>query len=807
MNIIRHQKPPLTPQVHLFDRYGDDYQIDSLGRTLVIDSIGQQTRPIHQGRAYLFDGVDDYVALATTLSSSLERSYFNRANGIVRFTWIPSRVDVRQSLFSIGSNDVNTGEGSSGISFRILEGGNVIWVKMFGSSPIYFTLPFIVQIGVAYDIIFYFDNATNQCGVYWNGTFLVTGECLVLYNATENGTVIGAEWFTYTTNSTFNYQQGKIFAWQYYPYSASILTNLLAYNQYQMLPNAGCLAFYKCDEQAGAIAYDSSGNEKYGVINNATINTFHSTQNLYSYQNEVGYNYQNTGVYIPRNESDISKDILGNNLTFFGRVKYNAFFKNSNCATFSGSQYIDFGITPATELSNFIVSFWANPGGSFPYSTLACVSYNDDSGTGRGGYRIRKGPNNSIMMDAGNGGGILAQTNTTFSNPNIWYHFILVYNAGAGQFYVNGVADGSPVTAGLNYPPVGGPKKTGLGCMLADFNQSNPTSFWEGGLAGFQIAEYSASNLSKALAQQNLDNVVFYAPLAEGGGFTAYDVSGNGRHGRIMNATLYIFWGMRQNFLHYNLMKGNNGPLYYTSNFDISDDGWYVINGTKSIVNDPSNSSNKVLKTVRVGTDICSTRYALSGLVAGLFYSYSFRIRLLVCGNANQQLYFRHKIGVAFISVGNGDIISVNDGWLTINGSFQATDETDFTIQSTGEAGLSRSDGDTWLIDDVSIVQEAYVPALLNNPTLDAAGRIVSNQVKPRSFTKCETQIDFTSEIASPYATLSGVPSAYTASNTFQDNNRRFNCSISKLNNYLIYPTAITNNAVIAKIKNYLKQP
>jgi hypothetical protein len=32
-----------------------------------MDSIGRQTRTIHKGWAYLFDGVDDYVALATYL--------------------------------------------------------------------------------------------------------------------------------------------------------------------------------------------------------------------------------------------------------------------------------------------------------------------------------------------------------------------------------------------------------------------------------------------------------------------------------------------------------------------------------------------------------------------------------------------------------------------------------------------------------------------------------------------------------------------------------------------------------------------
>ena len=118
------------------------------------------------------------------------------------------------------------------------------------------------------------------------------------------------------------------------------------------------------------------------------------------------------------------------------------------------------------------------------------------------------------------------------------------------------LSDGSPITAGLNYPPAGGPKKTGLGCMLADFNQSNPTSFWEGGLAGFQIAPYSTTNLSKALAQQNLNNVAFYAPLSEGGGFTAHDVSINQKHGTIFNSTIATFWGTKQNYFHYNLMKG-----------------------------------------------------------------------------------------------------------------------------------------------------------------------------------------------------------------------------------------------------------
>ena len=83
-------------------------------------------------------------------------------------------------------------------------------------------------------------------------------------------------------------------------------------------------SLYKCDENAGTTAYDSSGNGNHGAIQNATLSSFHAEQDVYSYQNQVGYtegdgsNGAVVGVFIPRDESDIAKDVLGNPLQYNG---------------------------------------------------------------------------------------------------------------------------------------------------------------------------------------------------------------------------------------------------------------------------------------------------------------------------------------------------------------------------------------------------------------------------------------------------------------------------------------------------------
>ena len=52
------------------------------------------------------------------------------------------------------------------------------------------------------------------------------------------------------------------------------------------------VAHYKCDEQNWVVSYDSTWNENHWLIKDATLSTFHTTQNIYSYQNLIGYNKQ-----------------------------------------------------------------------------------------------------------------------------------------------------------------------------------------------------------------------------------------------------------------------------------------------------------------------------------------------------------------------------------------------------------------------------------------------------------------------------------------------------------------------------------
>lgn len=97
---------------------------------------------------------------------------------------------------------------------------------------------------------------------------------------------------------------------------------------------SGLFAWYKCDESAGINSYDSSGNGHHGSIMNAS-ESIHSTQPIYSWQNEVGYSID-SNFYIPRDESNTSKDVLGDDLEYKGQVAYNALAKQSNCLYLDG---------------------------------------------------------------------------------------------------------------------------------------------------------------------------------------------------------------------------------------------------------------------------------------------------------------------------------------------------------------------------------------------------------------------------------------------------------------------------------------
>lgn len=143
-------------------------------------------------------------------------------------------------------------------------------------------------------------------------------------------------------NNGANVCQCNIFDVRYY--SSSItqdeLNYIYTFGKTGTSPtNANLIAQYKCDEQDGTTSYDSSGNGNNGTITNATLANFHTTQDIYSFQNQVGYNLSGA-VYIPRDESDPTNDVLGNPLTYTGARPNDGALINSSCLTADGSLYI-----------------------------------------------------------------------------------------------------------------------------------------------------------------------------------------------------------------------------------------------------------------------------------------------------------------------------------------------------------------------------------------------------------------------------------------------------------------------------------
>ncbi len=108
--------------------------------------------------------------------------------------------------------------------------------------------------------------------------------------------------------------------------------------------------FYKMDENSGTTCYDSSGNGNHGTIIDAITvspeqdtNSIHQYQDVKSWHNDVGYSLDISGtypVYIPRDENNVLKDVLGNNLQYKGRVPSKAKFVNSPCFLGNGIAYL-----------------------------------------------------------------------------------------------------------------------------------------------------------------------------------------------------------------------------------------------------------------------------------------------------------------------------------------------------------------------------------------------------------------------------------------------------------------------------------
>jgi len=314
-------------------------------------------------------------------------------------------------------------------------------------------------------------------------------------------------------------------------------------------------AFYKCSERSGTAAYDSSGNARTGTLIGGVT---HSTQNIYSWNNEVGYtagtgsNGAAVGVFIPRNEASILFDVLGNSLGFKGRAPNNALMINSSCVSYNGTTQYALTTCNPTAAGSIETRFILT---ALNASNVILAGVRDATDT-----RCYLSLNNNVLS-----GGIGSQLFTT-------------------------ITGGGTLTTGVEY--VGKIEWTGTTVTLS-LNGAVVYSAAQAGVVGttrpFAIAAFNDVGTINGFSNARVYDTVFrdgagviqgsYA-AAESSGATLFDKSSFGRHATLVNAPTWA----TQNGFHNNVINGfSRYPV-----FDGADD--VVSMAGVSILNNSSNA-------------------------------------------------------------------------------------------------------------------------------------------------------------------------------------------------------------------------
>lgn len=676
-------------------------------------------RDIQPGRAYNFDGTDDYVAVpGLGTFSFVQNTLVFGVSAWVKF----DNASQRYVLFgnSISSSDKGfavlfengASQGTQAIRFFASKGtsGNPVISGRTSDNVITDTdwhHIAVTSTGAGDNISIYIDGVSQS--ITYSQTFLSlsSGDSGDIFNIGQ-------------ANFTSFYMGGSVMDLRIYDdaLTSDEIDHIYTFGASGTDPGtANLIAHYKCDDTHPTIAYDSSGNENHGTKTNITAATFHYEGDdvPYSYQNEVGYSplleyiqdennwssyvsggvitlpggtnkftyyiddmedigitngetvtlsydivsndgislrtstgqgglgaaamvipntigthsvefevtdqtksvqFWNAGsatdsdfividnislkreetvsglILLPRNESDITKDVFGNDLQYSGKVPMSAQAINSPCGTFDGTDdYVDVSAAAAALTGEFTISWWAkadlNNIFQFPIG---------GAGTTKLGYR-----NNANGMFFR----VVSSTASTITVGDVTQlHHITVrrdandkvdvfFNGGSAQRIFSDAAQSGTFTVNT------------LGAANAS------TQFFDGQLFDIRVYDsaLSDSDVTKIYSADDISTTpIRWWPFSERSGATAYDVSGNGNHGTITNAVTTTgagFWGQTQDVFHWPLAKGYNvgkNLLTYTNN--LSTDGWdhrgFTFNS--STETDPA-GGNTALKFTENNTD------------------------------------------------------------------------------------------------------------------------------------------------------------------------------------------------------------
>ena len=478
-----------------------------------------------QGRCYTADGTDDEV------------NYGDIGTAIWFSGWVRLDSD-NQCLFSL-SNDTNT---------------NVIATAGVLTAGATLTLS-----GIKVDNV---SKTASEAGALLNDNlwhFLSCGigdglgggstadDVRFFTDGTNHGSVSGFDWRFYSTTPTADELTEA--------YSGTGARNIADMSKYAL--------WDKMDTQSGVTSYDSSGNGLTGTLTNITAANFHTTQDVYSFQNQVGYNLSGA-VFIPRDESDTANDVLGNPLTYTGTRPNDGALINSSCLDLNGTnQAVRVADNTALDITdNLSVCVWAKNAVSNPSAESIIGKY--DTGLNKREWFMRI-DSSKLQVFLGTSGGVGNENvlaNSATSNLTSFNHFAFTFKGGVVTLFVNGVSVSATASGTLPTLLNNEDADLTLGSILSS-NASN--LLWDGQILGVRIYAGDSTVLTAAqilsIYEDGINSVEFEgqslrydAACAEGAGDAVLDYSGNGNDGTIENAASN--WGVTQDVLHFNLLEG-----------------------------------------------------------------------------------------------------------------------------------------------------------------------------------------------------------------------------------------------------------
>lgn len=566
---------------------------------------------------------------------------------------------------------------------------------------------------------------------------------------------------------------------------------------------SGLFAWYKCDESTGINTYDSSGNSRHGIIINAS-ESIHSTQPIYSWQNEVGYSID-SNFYIPRDESNPSKDVLGDDLEYKGQVAYNALAKQSNCLYLDGiDDIIQFADTTGWDRLE-------NAG-----TSELSINGNNIEGTEGSVYSLRvyDGSDNLIhLFPCSEGGGtrincVLGGTIGTLVNATletVWgkqdeYHFNLEHGWSSGKGFSIRSND-TPVVSDSYYRFI---SQEGISYHFVYSDDGNPDTGRfdpDDYPLGYNNGQYF-NFYRQYIVGATGGNIVFSLSSAFLSNTLTIDVemfAGDGISIQTYDGTLEEAFRQELNN-RYGVGVSTSAVFQTVEMFYLALSGTDETYGENypETIGFPVGVTSADLRQVMTDVGVSDVPFFLSEYgkfggtggasaswwIYGLVREYTQRIyRLDLDGRTKIEIRNADALATGSRSNLSGDYFKVTDRLMERFGTF--------TIRSLSN-GL-------WAhFYQVSINENHRTPASLTNHNQDATGLKLEN-VAGRYHNGAETLIDFTGGIESPYAVQFELPNNYAFGDPIEYKEEANN--IEK--NILIYEGVDSGEDI--RIKNFVK--